>query len=180
MTEAGYRFDVEPADIPEDLPTESDSPAAVACRLAEAKARYVVARTAEAGRWVIGADTIVVLGRRVIGKPRDAEDAVAILRSLSGSRHSVITGLALVQSGSGRSLVRAAETGIHMRGIPDEEIHRYVTGGAALGKAGAYAIQEGGDKYVERIEGSLSNVVGLPMELLAEMLRQVQQGTAAL
>jgi septum formation protein len=127
---------------------------------------------------VLGADPIVVLGLRLIGKPEDADDAVAILRSLSGSRHAVITGLALVQSGTSRSLVRWAETGIRMRPIPDDEIRRYVTGGAALGKAGAYAIQEGGDKYVEQIDGSFTNVVGLPMELLAEMLRDVRQGAA--
>jgi septum formation protein len=173
MASAGYRFEVEPADIEEQLPAESEDPSSVAMRLAEAKARHVASRTAEAGRWVVGADTIVVLGRRLIGKPRDAADAEAILSCLSGSRHAVITGVALVESGSGRSLVRSATTWIQMRRIPAEEIRRYVAGGSALGKAGAYAIQEGGDRYVERVEGSVTNVVGLPMELLGEMLAEV-------
>ena len=178
MSEGGYAFDVQPADVPEDLPTESDDPAQVACRLAEAKARAVAASEPSGGRWIIGADTIVVLGRWIIGKPRDAADAVAILGRLSGSEHSVITALALVRGDgaagvAGRSLVRAAETRIRMREIPEEEIRRYVEQGGSDGKAGAYAIQEGGDRYIERLDGSLTNVIGLPMELLAEMLDEV-------
>jgi len=184
MAEAGYAFDVQPADVPEDLPTESDDPAQVACRLAEAKARAVAAGEPSGGRWIIGADTIVVLGRRIIGKPRDAADAVAILARLSGSEHSVITGLALVRGAgaagaAGRSLVRAAETRVRMREIPEEEIRRYVDGGGSRGKAGAYAIQEGGDRYIERLDGSFTNVIGLPMELLAEMLDEVGYGRPA-
>ena len=175
MAEAGYAFDVQPAEVPEDLPAESDDPAQVACRLAEAKARAVAARESSGGRWVVGADTIVVLGRRLIGKPRDALDAAAILGDLSGSEHSVITGLALVRGNgaAGRSLVRAAETRVRMGEIPAEEIRRYVDGGGSDGKAGAYAIQSGGDRYIERLEGSFTNVIGLPMELLAEMLEEV-------
>jgi septum formation protein len=173
MREAGYRFEVRAADVPEELPEESDDPAAEAMRLAEAKAVAVAARVASPGRWVLGADTIVVLGRRLIGKPRDAADAEAILRSLSGSEHRVITGVALVESGSMRRLVRHASTAIRMRRIDDAEIRRYVAGGGSHGKAGAYAVQEGGDRYIERMDGSFTNVVGLPMELLAEMLREV-------
>ncbi len=187
MSEAGYAFDVQPSDVPEDLPAESDDPAQVACRLAEAKARAIAAGEPSSGRWIIGADTIVVLGRRIIGKPRDAADAVAILARLSGSEHSVITGLALVRGDgaagaagvAGRSLVRAAETRIRMREIPEEEIRRYVDQGGSDGKAGAYAIQEGGDRYIERLDGSLTNVIGLPMELLAEMLDEVGYGRPA-
>lgn len=179
MSAAGYRFDVAPADIEESLPAESEDPSSVAMALAAAKARHVASRTSARGRWVVGADTIVALGRRLIGKPRDAADAESILSSLSGSRHAVITGVALVESGSGRSLVRSATTWIQMRRIPQEEIRRYVAGGAALGKAGAYAIQEGGDRYVERMEGSVTNVVGLPMELLGEMLAEVRWEASA-
>jgi septum formation protein len=109
----------------------------------------------------------------VIGKPRDDEDAAAILRSLSGSEHAVITGVALVESGSLRRAVRSAVTRIRMRPIPEAEIRRYVAAGGSRGKAGAYGLQEGGDRYVARLEGSPSNVVGLPMELVAEMLSAV-------
>jgi septum formation protein len=177
MTAAGYRFEVRPADVPEELPEESDEPERETERLAEEKALAVVEKTAEAGRWVLGADTIVVLGRRLIGKPRDDEDAAAILRSLSGSNHAVITGVALIQSGSLRRLVRSAVTRIKMRAIPEEEIRRYIAAGGSRGKAGAYGLQEGGDRYVERMDGSASNVVGLPMELVAEMLEKVGFGT---
>jgi septum formation protein len=85
----------------------------------------------------------------------------------------VITGVALVQSGSLRRLVHSAVTRIKMRPIPEEEIRRYVAAGGSRGKAGAYGLQEGGDRYVERLDGSPSNVVGLPMELVAEMLEEV-------
>jgi len=176
MAEAGYAFDVEPADVAEGLPDESDDPGGEAERLAEAKARAVAGVAGDARdnrRWVIGADTIVVLGRRMIGKPRDARDAEAILRTLSGTEHAVITGVALVQCGSGRSLVRHAATGIRMRTLGDDEIRRYVAAGGSHGKAGAYAVQEGADRYIERMDGSFTNVVGLPMELLEEMLHQV-------
>lgn len=173
LTEAGYRFEVRPADVAEELPEESDDPAAEAERLATAKAEAVAAQIKSSGRWVLGADTIVVLGRRLIGKPIDAADAEAILRSLSGSEHRVITGLALVECGTLRRLVRHASTSIRMRRIDDQEIRRYVAGGGSLGKAGAYAVQEGGDRYIERMDGSFTNVVGLPMELLGEMLSEI-------
>ena len=173
LSEAGYRFEVRAADVAEELPQESDDPAGEAERLAEAKAMAVAVWMESAGRWVLGADTIVVLGRRLIGKPRDAADAEAILRSLSGSEHRVITGLALVESGTLRRLVRHASTAIRMRRIGEEEIRRYVAGGGPQGKAGAYAVQEGGDRYIERMDGSFTNVVGLPMELLGEMLTEI-------
>jgi len=173
MADAGYEFEVRPGDVPEDLPPESDDPAGEAERLAEAKARAVAGDARDGGRWVVGADTIVVLGRRIIGKPRDARDAEAILHTLSGTQHAVITAVALVQCGSGRSLVRHAVTRIRMRALGDDEIRRYVAGGGSHGKAGAYAVQEGADRYIQRMDGSFTNVVGLPMELLAEMLDQV-------
>lgn len=173
MKAAGYRFEVRPADVAEELPEECDEPEREAARLAEAKALAVAEQTAEAGRWVLGADTIVVLGRRLIGKPRDDEDAAAILRSLSGSNHAVITGVALIQSGTLWRVVRSVVTRIKMRPIPEAEIRRYVAAGGSRGKAGAYGLQEGGDRYVERMDGSASNVVGLPMEMVAEMLEEV-------
>ena len=172
LAEAGYDLDVRPADVPEDLPEESDDAPAVAERLAEAKARAVAA-TAEPGCWVLGADTVVVRGRRIVGKPADVGDARRILRDLSGTRHQVITGVALVQSGSGRCLVRHAVTHVRMRPLSDDEIRAYAAGGEALGKAGAYAVQETGDRFIEVIDGSFTNVVGLPMELLREMLLEI-------
>ena len=161
MSEAGLQFEVQPSDIEEVMPETSAEPQLEAERLALAKAQAVAASRPNDGRWVLGADTIVVLGERIIGKPQDDADALAILGALSGSTHRVITGLALVESGSrGRAVVRSDETRIRMRPIPAEEIRRYVQSGASHGKAGAYAIQEGGDRYVESMDGSLTNVVG--------------------
>jgi nucleoside triphosphate pyrophosphatase len=173
MAEAGYTFDVEPSDAPEDLPPESDAPAGEAEHLAQAKAEAVAARSNVRGRWVIGADTIVVLGRRIIGKPADDEDAVRILLTLSGTRHQVTTGLALVQVGTGRRIVRSATTDIWMHVIDEAEVRRYVATGGSDGKAGAYAVQEGADRYIDRTDGSFTNIIGLPMELLAAMLAEV-------
>ena len=173
LGDRGYDFEVRAADVAETLPADSDHPAAEAERLAEAKARAVVGAVGEPGRWVLGADTIVVLGRRIIGKPRDSRDAVSILRTLSGTEHAVVTGVALVQSGTGRSLIRHAVTRVRMHRVAEAEIRRYVARGASRGKAGAYAVQEGGDRYIEAMDGSFTNVVGLPMELLDEMLAQV-------
>jgi len=173
LAEAGYEFEVRPAEVPENLPAESDQPAAEAERLAEAKARAVAAQLSEAGCWVLGADTIVVLGRRLIGKPRDPREAEAILRALSGTQHVIVTGVALVATGGGRALVRHAATRVRMRRIGEDEIRAYVAGGEALGKAGAYAVQESGDRFIESIDGSFTNVVGLPMELVGRMLADV-------
>jgi len=166
----GLSFEILPSGVDESV-LPGETPEAHCRRLAVEKAEAVAQQ--RPGAWVLGADTIVVLGRRLIGKPRDAADAEAILRSLSGSEHRVITGVALVQSGTMQRRVRHASTAIRMRRIDDEEIRRYVSGGGSHGKAGAYAVQEGGDRYIERMDGSFTNVVGLPMELLAEMLREV-------
>jgi septum formation protein len=122
---------------------------------------------------VLGADTIVELAGRIIGKPADKADAQRILSQLSGSEHHVLTGLALVDVAKRRRLLAHDITRIRMRRITPEEIDAYVAGGEAMGKAGAYAIQETGDRYVETIDGSLTNVVGLPMELLERMIKAV-------
>jgi septum formation protein len=121
---------------------------------------------------VVGADTLVASGGKVIGKPLDRADAVAILAGLSGTRHCVISGVCVLafsaeQSGDARQLVPlefAAETWVTMRRMSAREIAAYVDSGQSDGKAGAYAIQENGDRFVERIEGSFLNVVGFPLE----------------
>jgi len=118
----------------------------------------------------MGADTVVWLNGRIIGKPRDRQDAREILRALSRNAHLVITGLALIYRNSGLELAGSAETRIWMRPMSEAEISTYVESGEADGKAGAYAIQETADRFVARIEGSFSNVVGLPLGLAAEFL----------
>ncbi len=175
LARMGYTFDVMPADVNEDGRTGVDA-ADEAKRLAVAKAEYVAARTRDA--IVIGADTLVELGGEIIGKPRDREHAREMLRRLSGSRHHVITGLCVLDTRTGRRVVESVSTTVTMKQMTEQQIREYVESGEADGKAGAYAIQETADRYVLRIEGSFDNVVGLPTERLAEILRGLGAGLA--
>jgi septum formation protein len=145
-----------------------ETPEALACRLARAKAKEVAARV---GRGlVIGADTIVVCDGIAYGKPRDAEEAQAVLLRLAGRTHQVITGVAVVEAETGRAEVAVAVTQVRMRAFDAAEAAAYVTTGEPLDKAGAYAIQGYGALLVEGIEGDYSNVVGLPLIMLATLL----------
>jgi septum formation protein len=172
LREAGYRFRVCVPPVDDgDVPRGDDSPEALAERLAGLKAESTVQANGLRQGLVLGADTIVVLGAEILGKPADEADARRILAMLSGSEHRVITGVALVDAAAGRCMMAHEVTGIRMRRMTEAEINTYVASGEAMGKAGAYAIQETGDRYVERIDGSLTNVVGLPMELLERMIK---------
>jgi septum formation protein len=163
----GFAFDVVPADVDETL-RPGETPAAEAVRLAVAKAEAVAAQVGPAV--IIGADTLCALNGAILGKPLDRDDARRILASLSGTRHFVITGLCVLDTAAGRRVAEAVTTAVTMRPMTDEQVAAYVDSGEADGKAGAYAIQETGDRYVERLEGSFDNVVGLPTERLAEIL----------
>jgi len=168
LARAGYRFVVSPPDG--DEPTDlAPSGSATAIARARAKAGAVSRRFPD--RVVLAADTIVVLDGGIIGKPIDIEEARRILRRLRGTRHSVVTGV-VVRAGDVERTA-AEETVVVMRSASDEDIDAYVATGESLGKAGAYAVQERGDRFIERLEGSFSNVVGLPMELVARMLAEV-------
>ncbi len=165
----GFSFRSIPADIDESrLPGEP--PRDLVRRLAEAKARAVAPMAADADL-VLGADTVAVAGLEILGKPRDREDARRILRLISGDRHRVLTGVALLDVARDSLVSDVVETRILMRPLSDREIDAYVASGEADGKAGAYAIQETADRFVTSLDGSFSNVVGLPLERLAELLR---------
>ena len=170
LEEAGFTFDVAPADVDETLPDglpPGEGAVEVARRKAEAAARGLRAAV------VLAADTIVVApGMRVFGKPADEDDARRMLRELSGSTHVVITGVAIMDSDTGRRLSRAVSTEVVFGRMSDADIDEYVGSGEALGKAGSYAIQETGDRFVQRVNGSLTNVVGLPMEAVVGMLER--------
>ena len=122
----------------------------------------------------MASDTLVALGDEIIGKPLDRTEAVAILTRLSGTRQRVISGLCLWPVTGGRDVlaphVCVATTWVQMRAMSPEQIKEYVASGESDGKAGAYAIQEGGDRFVESLEGSFLNVVGFPLELFEEWL----------
>lgn len=169
---AGYRFRVVP---PSHLEPEINSPAVVPFQFAESTAYFKVRSVAavEKHGLILGADTIVVYQGRVFGKPCDSEDARRILSTLAGTTHQVITGVALFDTGNDRRLIRHDTTRVTMRPMPESALDEYIASGAWQGKAGAYGIQDHADAFIERIEGSFSNVVGLPMERVENMLTAV-------
>ena len=212
MREIGIPFQVHAANINEDQFT-GEPPIAYALRLAQEKAQAVATQYPQ--NYVLGADTIVVIDREVLGKPQDHADAARILRKLSGRAHEVTTAVSLIApstvssntvppslvapSTTASSAVqpnlippstfspstipsekaaqgtliqtRASTTKVYFREIAEAEIQQYVAGGEPMDKAGAYAIQGGASLWTDRIEGEFSNVVGLPLSLVTEMLK---------
>ncbi len=172
LREAGIAFEIHPAHISEDLIAD-ELPLDYALRLARDKALAVAPRFPQ--RWVLGADTIVVVGGEVLGKPRDREDAARMLRMLSGRGHEVINAVGLVSPNMVSPAMdvetRSSTTQVYFRKLEEEEIQQYIAGGEPMDKAGAYAIQGGAARWTERMDGEYSNVVGLPLSLVTEMLR---------
>lgn len=165
LLDAGYAFEAHDPGEAEDAVAAAPGPEALAMAKARAKAQAVAARL-PAGRpyLVLGADTLVALGDEVLGKPLDRFDAAKILGKLSGTRHRVVTGLCLwLAPGNPAPLLAAERTWVTMRKMSPAEIQAYVDSGEADGKAGAYAIQETGDRFVVKVEGDFNNVVGLPL-----------------
>lgn len=169
LRQIGLTFRVCPADIDEAALAAGPDPAAVAAATAQAKAEAVAAANNREAV-VLGADTVVALGRELFGKPADAAEAVSMLRRLAGQTHTVYTGVCLVQAATGKRAVAAEATRVTMRTLTDKEIRAYVASGEPLDKAGAYGIQGLGAVLVERIEGCYFNVVGLPLPRLCRML----------
>ena len=166
LREAGIPFEVSPAHIAEE-PRPGETPLEYALRLAREKAEAVAARFPR--RYVLGADTIVVVDNQVLEKPHDREDAARMLRLLSGRGHEVTTAVGLVAP-DGHMDARACTTQVHFRKLGEEEIQQYVATDEPMDKAGAYAIQGGAALWTSRMEGDYSNVVGLPLSLVTEML----------
>lgn len=171
LTSVGWDFIKDSADIDEnELPNES--PEAYVQRLALEKALEVSKRYSDA--IVLGADTTVVIDEKIIGKPRDLEDARRMIRMLSGSWHEVLTGVALVRTGSEQvSASGMQSTKVKFAELSDEEVEFLVTMGEPLDKAGAYAVQAQAALFIEAIEGDYWNVVGLPVSLVYALLGEV-------
>lgn len=140
---------------------------ALARRKAEAVAR------SRPGATVLAADTVIERDGALLGKPADADDARAMLRSLSGRSHLVHTGVAVLRAERGLARDGAATTTVAFRPIAEAELEAYVRSGEPFGKAGAYAIQGGAERFVERVDGDLDNVVGLPMRLVARLFQEL-------
>ncbi len=202
LRNAGISFAVQPADI-DETPLPGETPRECAERLAREKA-LAVWRTRPQDV-VLGADTIVVVHEAILGKPVDGEDAVRMLRLLSGRVHCVITGVCVVEAVAGSQFPVASEnraehsveasrsfevlrtengelrtasetTLVTMNELSDDEIRDYLASGEPMDKAGAYAIQGRASRWIPRIEGDYSNVVGLPVALVYRMLSQLQEG----
>jgi septum formation protein len=174
---AGFAFDIDPVDVDESRQA-GEPPAAYVERVARLKA--AAGATRHPSRVVVAADTVVVLGNELLGKPRDEADARHMLRRLSGRSHEVLTAIAVAsdadrlrtEGASGRQgpLTHLERTTVWFRALSDQEIDWQVRSGEPMDKAGAYAIQGLAARFIPRIDGSYSNVVGLPLAALAELL----------
>lgn len=171
MALAGIEFSVVPADICEDV-LPGEAPVDHVLRLSREKADAVAA--AHDGRFFIGADTIVVLDGAILGKPVDDADAARMLASLSGRDHEVITGFTVFDRISSVHISRSVCTDVTFKKLEEKEIAAYIATGCPMDKAGAYAIQGGAVHFVRSINGSYTNVIGLPMTELYEVLQTMQ------
>jgi septum formation protein len=175
LKNAGIDFVVKPANIPE-IRHPGEVPLAFAERMAREKARAIFAEKKD--EFILGADTVVVVGATgvsaaddlVLGKPEDAHDAARMLRLLSLRKHHVITGVCLI--GPDFEDVRSETSAVHFSALSDADIRDYIATGEPMDKAGAYAIQGAASRWISEIEGDYSNVVGLPIALVRQMLRQ--------
>lgn len=162
----GLEFDIEPADVDETR-RQGESPGVYVERLAIEKAQEV----AGPERVVLAADTAVVHDGRVLGKPAHPEEARAMLRSLQGDRHEVFTGVAVASWDGGPTVDSAvAVTVVDLLPMTDDEIADYVSSGEPMDKAGAYALQGAGGRFVESVEGSPFTVIGLPVHLIPRLI----------
>ena len=163
---AGIDFEIQPADVDETIGV-GESPVEYVSRLAEAKGRLVYER--DSSRTVLAADTAVVVDEHILGKPVDEADAVRMLRLLSGRKHYVLTAVSIFHPG-GIVDTRVDSTTVEFAPLSDADVSWYVSTGEPMDKAGAYAVQGLASRFVSGIEGSYSNVVGLPVALAYQML----------
>lgn len=176
LTALEFKFEILTTDVDESAP-HTDAPPDFALRLAveKANAAYAIwsanADPSAPPPVIIAADTIVVLGGEILGKPTDCADAAAMLGRLSGRTHTVITGLA-IQTGPQEVWAECDRTDVTFRELSKDAIDRYVATGSAQDKAGAYGVQETGKEFIESVQGDLSNVIGLPLGLLRRGLRE--------
>ena len=175
LAEVIEKFEILPS-CGEEIVEGEPTPEELVKALARQKASEVALRKEAAGKAVLGADTVVSLGGKILGKPTDEEDAFRMLSALSGKMHEVYTGVCMLypkRDGLREELLAAACTKVRFLPLTKEKIRAYIATGSPMDKAGAYGIQDGG--LVEGIDGSFSNVVGLPVELCKEMLESIRE-----
>ena len=174
LTAAGIRFEVQPAEV-DETPRPGEHPADYVRRLAREKAAAVASRNP--GRLVLGADTTVVIDGRILAKAEDPAEARAMLAQLAGRAHQVLTGVALL--GPGILEVEVATTTVEFAPMTSEDIEQYVAADEWRDKAGAYGIQGRAGRFVTRLEGAYTNVVGLPVSLVYHLLMRYPEGRGA-
>lgn len=172
LKDAGIEFQTIEVDFDEDL-SQPLSPRELAISIAIGKARAAMDKLGATPAVIIAADTFIVLDDKPIGKPRDEDNAKDILRSLSGRSHVVITGIAVLRTSDNKMISDAVESKVYFKHMTDDEIDEYVKTGEPMGKAGAYAVQGIGAKFIDHIEGDYLNVVGLPTAALTAMLNSM-------
>ncbi len=172
LAQLGIRFAVVPSNASEEqIPGES--PQQFVVRLSVEKAREVANRSEQPGRWFIGSDTIVLRDDTILGKPADAADAAAMLRSLSGRSHYVLSGYAIYDREEDTTVSGAVSTQVRFKELTEREIAGYIATGEPMDKAGSYAIQGIGAFMVLGISGSYTNVVGLPLCIVVDELERL-------
>lgn len=171
LEQLGIKFEVVPADVPETI-REGADPANEARRIAETKASAIVG-VSPRNHWILGADTIVIIDDTVLGKPKDVEEAMTMLSRLAGKWHKVITGWCIMHGSQSVKRSGYVESRVFIKPMDSGHIRAYVNSGEPMDKAGAYAAQGIGAFMIERIEGSYTNVVGLPLAEVVEALEDL-------
>ena len=166
LRQIGITFEIVPPDVDESRYSFEGDPSGTAERLALAKAKSAAGRVDARGRLLLGADTVVLFEDEVIGKPKDPEDACAMLQKLAGRSHRVLTGFALLDPRTNRAVKAHEWTAVSMRELTDAEIRAYVDTGEPLDKAGSYGAHALGAGLITRVEGCFYNVIGLPLARL--------------
>ncbi len=172
LDQVGIEYEVIPSSVEEHIEDIDGTPAEKAEKLAYFKAKDVASKLNDC--LVLGADTIVVIGNEILGKPIDLDDAKRMLIKLSGKEHKVITGVALIDTGKNAVVMSHETTSVKFRDLTNRMIDSYIASQEPMGKAGAYAIQGFGALLVEGINGCYSNVVGLPLTKLSKMVESVE------
>ena len=169
----GVKFEIIKSDFCENISGIDDKPEKIAQQLAYGKAKDVSDKLDEG--IILGADTIVVFDGEIYGKPKDEEDAVRMLNNLSGKTHQVITGVALIDKKNDKTVVGHETTSVTFNKLTQDEIKAYIKSGDYIGKAGGYGIQNKGAILINKIEGCYFNVVGLPINKVYQMLKELNE-----
>ncbi|MCB9642831.1 MAG: septum formation protein Maf [Myxococcales bacterium] len=177
LQQMGLSFEVYPSNTPEPMPKQGEDPAAYVQRASAHKAASVLEALQDPEVWILAADTVVVQDQKILGKPTDKDDALRILKQLSGRDHEVITGIAIYHGNKGIRDLSAERTQVWFHAATDAQLRGYIQTKEPMDKAGAYGIQGKGAWFIKRIDGCYFNVVGLPLHHMFQRLETLGAGT---